>query len=267
MNRLEVYAYCDRGAVREANEDCILLGREIRDRGVVRLDFEADDELLLDRGLLLAVADGIGGESGGAVASHDGLKAFEQHFYAAESRADLAERLESAGRHANEILLDKANSHSELEKMGSTLSGVCLRGPRIHVFNCGDSRVYRHRHGFIKRLTDDHTVAACAIRESRLTSAEAASSELRHHLTNHIGLHSCRLVVEPGPELRDHDTLLVCSDGLHGMVDDDTIAALLSSPGGSLEAIGENLVEQAMANGGHDNISIVLARANGASDE
>jgi protein phosphatase len=263
MTVIRAFGITHRGAVRARNEDHVLMGSTILDAGSWSLAME-NGHGQEEHGLVLAVADGIGGAEGGAVASRTALEQLREQLLAVpENGADVAGIIGAAGQRANRALLDIANRESALYGMGSTLCGLYLNPPGVQVFNCGDSRAYRLRNGFLKRLTEDHSEASEAVREGRLSAAEAGGSPLNHQLTNHLGMAGFRMVIEKGPDLRHGDVLLVCSDGLYDLVDEETIISLVDDSEALLETIGEALIQRAIANGGDDNISLVLARVEG----
>lgn len=150
--------------------------------------------------------------------------------------------------------------------MGSTISGVCLTTHGYLVFNAGDSRVYRFRNSILKPLTRDDSLTTLAIEAGQMTFDEAEVSNARHTLTNCLGSHSFQLTVNAGPELRDNDVLLICSDGLYDLVPHERLEELLagSQEMGNLIA---DLRNEAMAEGGHDNISIILIHSDILEDE
>lgn len=263
MKSFHVYGYTETGPVRKANEDHILIGRFIKNRGGLGICFDHDDDFLTTYGIVFAVADGIGGERGGAIASNLALTALERQFYGVE-KGDrginpFLEALQAAAERANTTILKVANSKPELSRMGCTLSGICLTPENYLVFNAGDSRVYRCRDGVLKLLTDDDTITNLAVRAGHLSQQEAEKSEARHTLTNCLGSTSFHLKVETGPELRDNDLILICSDGLHDLVNDDDLEKLLATSR-PVEELIRSLVYQATQNGGHDNISVIAIR-------
>lgn len=263
MTVICAFGITHRGAVRAGNEDHVLMGNTILATGSWFLEME-NGSAQFENGLLLAVADGIGGAEGGAVASRTALEQLREQFLEVPANScDIAAVIDAAGQRANRALLDMGDRDSDLRGMGSTLCGLHLNPPEMQVFNCGDSRAYRLRNGFLKRLTEDHSEASEAVRAGRLSAAEASESPLNHRLTNHLGMTGCRMVVEKGPDLRYGDVLLVCSDGLYDLVDEERIINIVDDPEALLETIGAALVECAIANGGDDNVSIVLARVGG----
>ncbi|MEA2080561.1 MAG: PP2C family serine/threonine-protein phosphatase [Pseudomonadota bacterium] len=253
------------GRVRQHNEDHMLVGRFVKNSGQLALSFSSDDDFAASYGVLLCVADGIGGVAGGEMASRLTLVTLEKVFYAAmkPDAEAIVPLLRQAADRANSSVRGVAANKREYADMGSTLSGVCLMGERYWVFNAGDSRVYRYRNGVLKPLSNDDTLAARAVRRGAMTFEQAAHSPDAHILTNYVGAAEFSLAVDAGPGLRDGDGLLICSDGLYDMVDDDTLAGQLQQ----FNASGVSCAEQAarllaLANerGGRDNISLILMR-------
>jgi len=251
------------GRVRQRNEDHILVGRFIKNSGQLNLAFSGDDDFVARYGMLLAVADGIGGVAGGEMASRLALLTLEKAFYAvmkpdAEAMVPV---LRQAADHANSSIREAAAKRKEYADMGSTLSGVCLMGERYWMFNAGDSRVYRYRNGLLKPLSNDDTLAVWAVRSGTMTFKQAAHSRNSHILTNSVGSAEFSLAVDAGPGLRDGDSLLICSDDLYDMVDDDTLARRLQQFNTTAVSCAEQaggLLALANECGGRDNISLIL---------
>lgn len=264
MRTFQVYGCTDRGAVREKNEDHLLIGRFVKNRGGMGLYISHDDDSLLNYGMLFAVADGIGGENAGEVASRLALNAFERQFYGAERTAQDIEifmnAVTAAAKRANDTILQAATARPELAGMGCTLAGVCLIPSGYLVFSAGDSRVYRLRNSMLKPLTEDDTLTNIAVRAGQMSLEEAAESESRHTITNSLGGPSFNLKISQGPELRDNDIILICSDGLHDLVSKERLSELLAA-NESLDIIAQKLTDEAMSNGGHDNISVIVIRS------
>ena len=253
------------GRVRQHNEDHILVARFVKNSGQLALSVYGDDDFVANYGLLLCVADGIGGAAGGEMASRLALLSLDKAFYAdmkTEARL-VVPLLRQAAEYANSRVREVAVKAQDYANMGSTLSGICLVGEQYWTFNAGDSRVYRYRNGLLKALSNDDTLAARAVRSGAMTFAQAAHSPDSHILTNYFGAAEFTLAVDAGPGLREGDSLLVCSDGLYDMVDDDTLAHCLrqfnAADLSSAEQAGR-LLTLANERGGADNISLILMR-------
>lgn len=265
MERFRVYGTTRTGLVRRSNEDHVLLDRSILNHGNQRLEVPAvGDDSARRSGMLLAVADGIGGEAGGAIASRLALATLERRFHAADrspgDRRALIGALRVAAERANEAVLEAAEGEPRLARMGCTLTGVCLLADGYLVFNAGDSRVYRLRRGSLESLTRDDSMASLVVEAGAMTAEEAARSPIGHTLTNCLGSREFELRIQER-RWRDGDQLLACSDGLYDMVSDERIRQILNREA-TLERRTERLVEEALANGGNDNVSIVLIAGN-----
>ena len=253
------------GRVRQHNEDHILVGRFLKNSGQLALSVSGDDDFAASYGMLLCVADGIGGTAGGEIASRLALECLDRAFHAlVKPKAEtIVALLREVVDDANHRVREAATRTAERAGMGSTISGVCLLGERYWSFNAGDSRIYRYRNGMLKPLSIDDTLASRAVRSGAMSFAQAAQSPDGHILTNYLGAADFSLAVDAGPALRDRDTLLICSDGLYDMLDDDTLARCLqqfNAAGLSSAEQAGRLIEQANERGGRDNISLILIR-------
>lgn len=260
MWRFDICGWTDRGSIRVTNEDHILVDPFIVNEGGRGLAFDGDDARLHAPGVLLAVADGIGGLSAGAEASRLCLLSLATRFREAGLSTPCHEALQAAGAHANGALLNEARRHPEWHGTGCTLAGVCLVERRYVVFHAGDSRVYRLRKGFAKLLTVDDTITQRAVEAGRLSAGEAARADVRHTVTNSFGSPSYSLHVTEGPEWRGDDALLICSDGLHDMMDTDTLEHAAAE--GTAETRVHHLIDAALAAGGYDNVSAIMVCMN-----
>lgn len=256
-----IFGCTETGLVRTRNEDHILIGRHLKNRGDLLLKLTADDDFLQDYGFLLAVADGIGGAPGGDTASRLALLTLERQFYGALKhrtpegfRQSLADAIEKA----NAAVLQAAANHAALAGMGCTLAGIALSRDGCWRFSSGDSRIYRCRNRMLKLLTLDDTIAERNARLGLIDPRDRRDTDDEHMLTNWIGKEhgSCR--IEPGPELRSGDRLLVCTDGLHDLVDEDLLSELLGTTDTPIDRLGKRLLQHALEQGGWDNISMIL---------
>lgn len=208
------------------------------------------------------MADGIGGAVGGATASRLALITLERQFYGTIKRRgseDFRQALAKAINRANQAVLQATTQNPALVGMGCTLTGVCLTPDGYWLFGSGDSRVYRCRNRMLKLLTTDDTIAERNLRLG-LAADQGPHSEANHTLINWVGRDDFTCRIEPGPELRNDDRLLICSDGLYDLVDDATLAERISTPHMSPEAAGHELLQQALKQGGWDNISLIILK-------
>jgi protein phosphatase len=269
MARYEIYGHTETGRVRARNEDHILVGRCVKNRGAMGLWLAPDDDFLAAYGLLLAVADGIGVERHGATASRLALITLERQFYGTVKNPTLEafqQALESALQHANAAVRSAAEGHPDLAGMGCTLAGVCLTPFGYLVFGCGDSRVYRSRHTMLKPLTADDTVGQREVELGLLDPVSAREQDRTRTLVRWVGSDRFISHLEPGPELRAGDRLLVCTDGLHDLVGDDDLAVALNDDRTPLDRLGQGLAQRALDAAGDDNLSLILFRASTDDD-
>lgn len=208
--------------------------------------------------VLLAVADGMGGAAGGEIASTHAVDALLRVVGEAVT-SDDAQILAQAIAAANQVIYRHARSDPELHGMGTTVVAALVRGQSLVVGHVGDSRAYLVRGATIHRLTADHSWVAEQVRRGELTEEEAAASAFRNILTRSVGVNeqvepdlSPPLTLEPG------DILLLCSDGLHSVVNDATIARMVQA--GEPDETARRLIDLANERGGPDNITVVVAR-------
>jgi serine/threonine protein phosphatase PrpC len=200
---------------------------------------------------LFAVADGMGGHQGGEVASRLALETLKG--VAESPDAGLADVV----REANRVVFRKAAQDPGLAGMGTTLTAVLAADGGVRLAHVGDSRAYLMRDGRMKQLTKDHTVVQRLVDEGRLTQIEAGMHPQRSILTNALGVDEEIRVDEDTLELRPGDRLLLCSDGLTGMIDDDQIREVLGA-NEDPQAACDALVDAANEAGGQDNVTAVV---------
>jgi serine/threonine protein phosphatase PrpC len=217
----------------------------------------------LDLGLFV-VADGMGGHAGGEVASRLAVTAVAEHLQRATHRpatgsSRAGDLLAAAVRHANHTVLHAARTRTEERDMGTTIACVLARGDRAAVAHVGDSRVYRYRDGQLEMLTDDHSLLAECLRSGYLTKERASAFPYRHFVTRSLGgdenVEADVRLIQPLPG----DVMLICSDGLTGVVDEEEIAAILAEEPCLDDAV-RRLVDLANEAGGPDNVTVVLVR-------
>jgi PPM family protein phosphatase len=224
--RLRIGASTHVGRVREGNED----------------SYMADEPLI-------AVADGMGGHQGGEVASKLALDTLR--------KATDGVALEQAVQDANRAVFERAGRDPALAGMGTTLTAFLVDGDTLRLAHVGDSRAYLLRDGELQRITTDHTVVEGLVEKGELTPHEASIHPQRSILTRAIGVDGEVQVdqasIQPGPG----DRLLLCSDGLTGMIEEDDIQRILEGHEDP-QAAADALVEAANEAGGQDNITAVI---------
>jgi PPM family protein phosphatase len=229
--RIDIGSATDIGRVRERNEDAILVSPP-----------------------LFVVADGMGGHRGGDVASHIAVETMEE--LEGEDGGSLAEHV----RRANRAVWDRSSEDQGLTGMGTTLTAARIDGDSVALAHVGDSRAYLLRDGTLRQLTDDHTLVARMVRAGEITEEEAEVHPHKNVMTRALGTEETVEVDEDAVALEDGDRLLLCSDGLTGMVTEDQIQAILEA-NPDPQTAAERLVRSANRAGGVDNISVVVLAA------
>ena len=208
--------------------------------------------------ILLVVADGMGGHRGGETASRMAVGTLGR--LVREGDGGPEERLARAIDRANREIHHLASRDSRLRGMGTTLVALLLvgDGPSV-VAHVGDSRLYRRRAGALEALTEDHSLVAKLVRDGSLSAEEARVHPRRNQLLQAVGTDP---EVEPSfrqLDLEAGDVLVLCSDGLNSMLDDDDLAALAGRSDDAY-AVSAWLVDAANQAGGMDNVTALVAR-------
>ncbi|MCB1746047.1 MAG: DUF1631 family protein [Gammaproteobacteria bacterium] len=173
-------------------------------------------------------------------------------------------RLRAAIAEANHRILETAGMRRECEGMGTTIVVTAFEGDRVAVAHVGDSRLYRLRDGRLEQVTADHSLRQELVNQGFYTPEEARTSARKNYITRAVGVDAVARPDSAVHALAAGDVWLLCSDGLCDLVDDADIEALLVEHGTALEAAADKLVERANANGGKDNISVILAAVGAA---
>ncbi len=263
----------DTGRVRESNQDQYLVATLERSLLLEGSSLSTSDGTrLLDtpQAHILIVADGIGGHGGGEVASAVTIDAMAHYCFEAMpwvqrrsecSTDELSNGLREAVMKAQERVRRVAKRKSLDADLGTTLTMAYVAWPELLLIHVGDSRAYLLRDDTLFRLTVDHTLAQQMVDEHMMTPGEAQTSPLSHVLVNAVGGKSDTIDVEMRLlTLQLDDQLLLCTDGLYDMVDDEAIAASLRRTDRPSSAVVTELIAAANAAGGRDNVTAVLAR-------
>ncbi|MBH1934711.1 Stp1/IreP family PP2C-type Ser/Thr phosphatase [Streptomyces sp. AV19] len=206
---------------------------------------------------LLAIADGMGGQAAGEVASSEVISTLVTLDDDVPG-SDLLTSLGTAVHRANEQLRSMVEEDPQLEGMGTTLTALLWTGQRLGLVHVGDSRAYLLRDGVLTQITQDHTWVQRLVDEGRITEEEATTHPQRSLLMRALGSGDH---VEPDlsiREVRPGDRYLICSDGLSGVVSHETIEERLASYQGPQETVQE-LIELALRGGGPDNVTVIVA--------
>ena len=239
---MRAFAKSDIGKVRDMNQDSFYISKPE------------------DKVQLFIVADGMGGYKGGEVASKLAVETSKNYILnnfdnIEHDRESILNLIKSAIECANLVVYEKSKEIPELENMGTTLD-ICLVIPnKVYIGHVGDSRVYRKRKDFFRKLTTDHSYVQKLVSDGTITKEEAYNHPKKNMLIKALG---CSSFVEPDTMVKGFlkdDVLLMCSDGLTNMLRDEEIAKIISE--NPVEACNR-LVEAANNNGGFDNITTVI---------
>src|ERR687897_2167395 len=226
--KVSVGAATDIGQVREGNEDSYLIVEP-----------------------LYAVADGMGGHRGGEVASSLALETVQGMFERREG--SLAEQVEEANR----AVFDRSQNDRKVSGMGTTLTAAQIDGNRVHLVHVGDSRAYLLRGGELTQITEDHTLVHRMVMEGEISEEEAETHPHRSILTRALGVDRSIQVDEGDLEVAAGDRLLLCTDGLTGMISEGQIREILVETVDPQEA-ADKLVGGANRAGGIDKITPLI---------
>ena len=240
---MRILAKSDIGKARDMNQDCFYVS-----------------DLNKDEIKLYIVADGMGGYKGGEIASSLAVKSVKNFVFnnfkkSRKDRESILQLLKAAIEYANMIVYEKSKEDPELQDMGTTLDACLIYNNKVFIGHVGDSRVYRIRKNFMRKLTSDHSYVEKLVKEATITKEEAYNHPKKNMLMKALG---CNSLVQPDlickGFLKD-DILLMCSDGLTNMLRDNEIYnILLKNPDKPVEA----LIRNANNLGGHDNITVVI---------
>ena len=237
-HELEVASRTDPGRVRPFNEDSVAVDA---------------------RSGIAALADGMAARRGADIASRlattqllDALRR--------ESAHPPERTVRDAFYAVNNAIYSQAQGNAAMQGMATTLVAAWFRGDRVSIAHVGDSRLYRFRDGLLERLTIDHSFVQEQLSAGTMTDNEARLSQSRHLVTRALGSAEAVAPDLSEHEVRPQDMYLLCSDGLHDLVDDADIALALEMLQPNLDLTATTLVEMANDRGGLDNISVVLVK-------
>ena len=249
--KLEIAGKTDPGKIREQNEDKI--GEEIELGTIV-------------------LADGMGGYHGGEVASAIAVNTILNHLheYLPPLRTGAKDKGSGLGKEssvakqaiaeANLEILSAAESQPQFRGMGTTVVLGLFYDNRLAVAHVGDSRMYRYRRGLLETVTKDHTLLQELIDRGMFTEEDARESLNKNLVTRALGIDQKVMIDIQEMMVEPDDIYLLCSDGLNDMIEDSQILDAIQVDGPNLQDIADSLVEKANAEGGRDNVSVVLAR-------
>jgi PPM family protein phosphatase len=268
--RVDVSGLSHTGHHRANNEDHFFVAKAARTLQTISTSLPAGDvpAHMEEINYVMIVADGMGGHAAGEVASRMAITALIKLALDTPDwilRVDegfaraISERSRSRVQKVGSMIVEEGQRDPALKGMGTTLTLARSLGRDLMITHVGDSRAYLLRGGRLHRLTRDHTYAQLLVDIGELAPADVASSRHRHVLTNALGGASDDVQVDTDRVgLKHGDRLLLCSDGLTDLVDDDAITRILTETTHSSDACAR-LVQQALDGGGRDNITVIVA--------
>jgi protein phosphatase len=268
--QIDVSGLSHAGKVRARNEDHFIVTRIGRYLETVLTTLPPGEvpQRAEEAGYAMIVADGMGGHAGGELASRMAISGLvklalampDWIFRLDDSVAIKAtQRSKQRFRHLNTLLIEHGRQDPDVRGMGTTLTAARSMGRQLQIVHVGDSRAYLLREARLHRLTRDHTYVQLLVDSGQLSEEEAASFGARHLLVNALGGFDDNVEVDVDQlALMTGDRLLLCSDGLTDLVDDDQIRQVLIECRESAAAC-RRLVDLALAAGGRDNVTVVVA--------
>jgi len=259
--RLTVFGRTDVGKVRANNEDAFV----VSDLTAVPSIHAMASSVLFEvenRGILLAVSDGMGGEHAGEVASALALHALRQGMTTVTATSAEAALRACVERANHEVWA--ASSAPGRAGMGATLTAVLVLGTNAYIAEIGDSRAYLLRAGRLFPLTRDQSLVQRLVDNGSLTRQQADTCEYKNVILQAMGIKPDVVVALNRLPLRRGDRFLLCSDGLSGKVSDDEMEAVMVASE-ALESACTKLIDMALQRGGEDNVTVLLAEVDGES--
>ena len=266
--RVSVFGKTDLGLTREHNEDTFLVADLTT--GNASLHPEVRDHAVGARGSLFMVADGMGGAVAGEVASAMAANIIHRHLStvwaedAEVSAGRFAFRMKEAVELANQQIYAYAREHPDVRGMGTTVTAAGIFGDELYLAQIGDSRGYLIRNGTTFQLTRDQSLTQRLVDAGELTEEEAEHSERRNIILQALGPDPRIKVDLSRQRLRRGDTLILCSDGLSGVVKREEFSEMVARSR-DLPSLCSALIDLANERGGPDNVTVVAARFDGES--
>lgn len=238
---MEVFAKSDVGKMRDMNQDYFYISKQ-------------EDTLQL-----YIIADGMGGYKGGEIASRLAVETSKNYiinnFASVRTREDILKLIKDAIEYANLTIYEKSKQMPDLENMGTTIDICLVLANKVYIGHVGDSRVYRKRKDFFRKLTTDHSYVQKLVSDGTITKEEAYNHPKKNMLIKALGSSN---LVEPDVMVKGFlkdDILLMCSDGLTNMLRDEEIVNIINE---NPRLACNRLIEEANENGGYDNITAVI---------
>lgn len=207
---------------------------------------------------LYIVADGMGGHRSGDVASRNAVDYFCGFVAALEGECEILDALIDSAKYANRKVYQLSLEKDEYTNMGTTFLAAVICEGKVYIAHVGDCRLYIIRDGSIRQVTSDHTYVMELVKSGMISREEAAVHPERNIITRALGVDDDVYIDGLFQNLLPEDIVIICSDGLYEMIDDDKILEIVSDKNLNLECKADKLIDAANLGGGKDNISVVL---------
>lgn len=239
----EIGSITDIGLVRENNEDSYA--------------FDQKDGLFV-------IADGLGGYSGGEVASKlavNTIMSFLKKDLKAMQKKDIDKSIKNGIKEAHELIAKESIANSLLRGMGTTLVLALFKAMGyLYITNVGDSRAYLYRSKKLSLLSEDHSLVSNLVKQGKITKEESWAHPQRNIVTSVIGIGPLPECYQKKINLRNNDIVILCSDGLWDMLPDKEIENIVAKKNNNLQNLCQELVDAAKNAGGEDNITIIAVK-------
>ncbi len=253
--KFRAYGLSDLGRVRKLNEDSFLVSDDLK---------------------LYLIADGMGGHAAGDVASRKSIELIKAFIERTAKDNDItwpfemnlelapeANKLIAAVQIANKEIYRMSSTNPELKGMGTTIAGLFIAEAKGYVVHVGDSRVYLMRNGRLKQITEDHSWVNEQLKEKVITKEEAKQHRWKNVITRALGSEKEVKIDLQEENIVSGDIFLICSDGLSGMVERETMEDIIKKHINNLSEAAEKMIDYANKAGGVDNITVILIKAQG----
>ena len=241
---MEAFAKTDIGKARDMNQDYYYISPK---------------ESLIN---LYILADGMGGYTGGEIASKLATISVKNYIESnfektLTEKEDIVKLIENSMEYANMVVYEKSKENKELEGMGTTLEVCLIYNNIVYIGHIGDSRIYIQSKEKLKKLTIDHSYVEKLVKDGTITKEEAINHPKKNMLTKALGCMAFVEVDVTNEELNKDDIILICSDGLTNMVEEETINNVIKE---DYKSAPLKLIELANNNGGYDNITALVIK-------
>lgn len=240
---MKAFSITDVGAKRKTNQDCVY----------------CEENAIGNFPNLFIVADGMGGHNAGDCASRTCIDCVVESIRKSDKKTPVS-CMEKAISYANDKIYAMAQENVELEGMGTTMVGAIIAGGCLYVANIGDSRLYVIDDKEIRQITEDHSLVEAMIRNGEIERREARFHPNKNIITRAIGTTTRVEADFFEVELKPGYKVLICSDGLSNMIDDEDMMYIIRRYNEDIETAGRELVKKANECGGKDNISLILVQ-------